>query len=124
MRTLIVRWAVIVIAVFLVAWGMPQVFDTPPLISYNNDWVTLAIFSAILALLNTFIRPILAFLALPFTCLTLGLFSIVINVALFAVAGWITPGFKIENIWGALIGAVAVSIVGVLINMFVGPDRR
>lgn len=121
MRTLVVRWAVIVIAVFAVAWGIPQVFDTPTLISYNNDWLTLAIFSAILALLNTFVRPLLVLLSLPFTCLTLGLFTVVINVALFAIAGALTPDFSIENFWGALVGALAVSVVGFLVNMFFAP---
>ena len=61
MRTFILRWAVIVIAVYLVAWGLPQlgIFGGDPLINYNNDWVTLAIFSGVLALLNTFVKPIL-----------------------------------------------------------------
>lgn len=122
MRTLVVRWAVIVIAVFAVAWWLPQMDILPKLISYT-DWVTLAIFSAILALLNTFVRPILLFFSIPLTCLTLGLFTFVINAVLFAIAGALTPGFQIANFWGALIGAVAVSIVGVLVSMLVGADR-
>lgn len=122
MRTLVVRWAVIVIAVFAVAWWLPQMGILPKLISYT-DWVTLAIFSAILALLNTFVRPILLFFSIPLTCLTLGLFTFVINAVLFAIAGALTPGFQIANFWGALIGAVAVSVVGVLVSMLVGADR-
>ena len=60
MRALILRWAVILIAVFLVAWGLPQtgIFGDTQFVNYGNDWVTLAIFAAVLALLNTFIKPI------------------------------------------------------------------
>lgn len=116
LRTLLLRWAVIVIAVFLVAWGLPQIGLTPqPLIKYD-DWVTLAIFAAVLALLNTFVRPILLFLSIPFTCLTMGLFVLVINTALFALAGALVSGFHVENFWGAFIGAIAVSVVGVVVN--------
>jgi putative membrane protein len=120
LRTLVVRWAVIVIAVFLIAWGLPRLgITTEPIIRYD-DWVTLAIFAAVLALLNTFIRPIVGLLALPINCLTFGLFSIVINAAMFALAAALVPGFHIADFWAALLGAVAVSIVGTLANMITG----
>jgi putative membrane protein len=110
------RWAVVVIAVFLIAWGLPRVGLTPePLIEYD-DWVTLAIFAAVLAILNTFVRPILVFLSIPLTCMTMGIFILVINTALFALAGAVVPGFHISSILGAFIGAIAVSVVGVVVN--------
>ncbi|HYP20080.1 MAG TPA: phage holin family protein [Chloroflexia bacterium] len=120
MRTLLVRWAVIVIAVFLVAWGLPRIGLTgDPIIRYD-DWLTLAIFAAVLALLNTFIRPIVGMLALPINCLTFGLFSIVINAAMFALAAALVPGVHVADFWAALVGAVAVSVVGALANMITG----
>ncbi len=120
MRTLLVRWAVIVIAVFLVAWGLPQLgILRDPIISYN-DWLTLAIFAAVLALLNTFIRPLVGLLTLPINCLTFGLFSIVINAAMFALAAALVPGFHVADFWAALLGAAAVSVVGALANMITG----
>ena len=122
MRTLLLRWAIIVIAVFLVAWGLPQVGLTPqPLITYN-DWASLAIFAAVLALLNTFVRPILLFLSIPITCLTLGLFVHVINTALFALAAQLVKGITVSGFWGALIGALAVSLVGIVVNMMLNPE--
>ena len=122
MRTFILRWAVIVIAVFLVAWGLPQtgIFGNTQFINYGNDWVTLAIFSGILALLNTFVKPILVILSIPFTCLTAGLFLIVINTALFALAAWLVPSFSVAGFWGALVGAIAISIVGMAVNVLTG----
>lgn len=121
MRTLVLRWASIVIAVFLMGWGLPKLnFTSEPLITYP-DWVTLAIFAAALALLNTFIRPVVAMLSLPITCLTLGLFSLVINTAMFALAAWLVPSFNISGFLGAFIGALAVSVVGLAVNMVV-PD--
>lgn len=127
MRTLLVRWAVIVIAVFLVAWGLPQVLPgSSPIIRYD-DWATLAIFAAVLALLNTFIRPILGFLSIPINCLTAGLFGIVLNALMFSLAAYIVSaiggGFYVADFWAALIGAIAVSVVSVVINMVTAPIR-
>ena len=122
MRALILRWAVILIAVFLVAWGLPQtgIFGDTQFVNYGNDWVTLAIFAAVLALLNTFIKPILQILSIPLTCLTFGLFTIVINVALFALAAWLVPSMQVAGFWGALVGAVAISVVGWGVNILTG----
>ena len=117
MRTFILRWAVIVLAVFLVAWGLPKTtLISEPLIRYD-DWTTLFIFAAVLALLNTFVRPILVFLSIPFTCLTMGLFVLVINTAMFALAASLVRGFSVSGFWGAFVGALAVSVVGVGVNM-------
>ena len=112
----------IVIAVFLVAWGLPQleIFGGTQFVDYGDDWVTLAIFSGILALLNTFVKPILVVLSIPFTCLTMGLFLIVINMALFALAAWLVPSFSVAGFWGVLIGAIAISLVGMAVNMLTG----
>lgn len=112
----------IVIAVFLVAWGLPQLglFGDKSFISYGNNWVTLLIFAAVLALLNTFVRPILVFLSIPITCLTAGLFIIIINTAMFALAAVLVPGFHVSDFWGALIGAIAVSVVGIVAHLLTG----
>ena len=122
MRALILRWAVILIAVFLVAWGLPQtgIFGSTQFVNYGNDWVTLAIFAAVLALLNTFIKPILQLLSIPLTCLTFGLFTIVINVALFALAAWLVPSMQVAGFWGMVVGAVAISVVGWGVHLLTG----
>lgn len=126
MRTLLVRFVTNVIAIFLVAWGLPQLFPAmTPVIRYD-DYSSLVIFAGLLALANAFIKPILNILALPITCMTAGLFALVINVVMFFIAAWLTSLFnrQVEIGWlGAIIGAIAVSIVGVVVNMVL-PDRR
>jgi putative membrane protein len=123
LRTLLLRWAVIVIAVFLVVKGPEWLgLDMDPLLSYGDNWVTLAIFAGVLALLNTFVRPILVFLSIPFTCLTMGLFVLVINTAMFALAAYLISDVEVSGFLGAFIGALAVSVVGVVVNMVVRPD--
>jgi putative membrane protein len=67
--------------------------------------------AAILAILNALVRPILIFLTLPITVLTLGLFLFVINALMFLLAGSVFHGFRVESFWPALLGSLIVSIV-------------
>jgi len=59
-------------------------------------------FVIILAILNALVKPLLILLTLPITILTLGLFLIVINVAIVLLASKMMDGVTIENFWWAL----------------------
>ena len=61
---------------------------------HMNGWLDAVIAAIIFGIVNTFIGPILKLLSLPLTILTLGLFSIVVNWALFSLTVWLSPGFK------------------------------
>jgi putative membrane protein len=119
-RTILIRFVIYAIAIFLVTWGLPQVFKgIEPPIRYD-DWTTLMIFAAMLAVVNSFIRPILKILALPITCMTAGLFGLFINVVMFFLAATLTSLFGNRSVtvgWGgALIGAIAVFLVSFVVN--------
>lgn len=99
---LITFLAVIVAVVILPGW-----------ISYADLFV-LAIFAAVLALLNAIVRPILVVLTLPVTVLTMGLFLLVINAVVFWLAAAIMPGISVRGFVGAFLGALVVSIIGLI----------
>jgi putative membrane protein len=63
--------------------------------------------SAVLGIANTFIKPLLAILTLPLIILTLGLFYLVINIAIVALAEWFAPHFSIDGFW-TYVGTVLV----------------
>lgn len=77
-------------------------------VTYESEAAVL-IFAAILGVLTAYIKPLLAVVSLPLTCLTFGLFLAVLNIAMFALAAWITPGLEV-TFWGASIGALFASI--------------
>lgn len=64
----------------------------------------------IIALINTFIKPLLQLITLPVNILTLGLFSLVINALMLMLAGWIAPGFEVEGFLSALFGSLLLSL--------------
>ena len=61
----------------------------------------------VLTILNSFIRPVLEFFAFPITCLTLGLFSLVISAAMVILADKMLDGFSVSGWLGALIFSLA-----------------
>jgi putative membrane protein len=107
---LLLRWLVPFVAVLLAARLLPDYFFVP-------DLGTAAVFALVLALLNMFVRPVIALLALPITCLTLGLFHLVINALMFGLAAYLVPGVEVSGAVAVLVGALIVSVVGALINL-------
>lgn len=82
---------------------------------------TLFVAALVLGFLNAVLRPIISFFTLPITVLTLGLFTLVVNGAVFALAAWIVPGFNIAGIGSAILGALVFSVVSFVLNMIVRP---
>ena len=72
--------------------------------------------AGVLGILNLLVRPVLFVLTLPITILTLGLFTFVINGALFWFAASFIEGFTVTNFWYALFGSVFVSVVSAVGN--------
>jgi putative membrane protein len=80
----------------------------------------------VLALVNAFIRPIVRFLFAGLNCLTLGLFSFVINALMFLLVGAISDrlhlSFHVNGFFAALFGSVCLSVITGLLGLLV-PDR-
>ena len=87
-----------------------------------DSFVTAMILSLVLALLNTFVKPILIILTLPITVFTLGLFLLVINIIIIKWAASIVDGFHVEGWFSALLFSLLLSLVTSLIERLVG-DR-
>ncbi len=118
MRNFLKSWTINTAAVLVAVYVVPGLRFTD-----NSFWTPLAT-SLVLGILNAFIRPILMFLALPFLILTLGLFTLVINaMLLYFVSVLLAPHFQIDNFGAALLGALAISIVSMLLNLLTGGTR-
>jgi len=71
-----------------------------------------AIFGAvILGLANTFVRPVLVFLTLPVTFLTLGLFIWVVNALMLMLAAALVDGFRVRGLGSAMVGSLVLGIM-------------
>ncbi len=111
----ITRWLVIMLALFLAAWLVPGIEVS------GNGWIAYAVMAAILALLNATLLPLLKFLSCGLIILTLGLFSLVLNAAVFMLSSNIAQkvfdvGFNVEDFWAALLGSLIVSVITILFS--------
>jgi putative membrane protein len=92
------------------------------IISYFNiglkmeSIVTTLIAALVLGLLNAILRPILGFLSLPITILTLGLFALVLNALMFWLMARLVPGVQTSS-W--IIAWLAYSIIVWIISAVV-----
>lgn len=81
---------------------------------------TLLAAAFLLGLVNALVRPVLIFLTLPLTILTLGLFLLVINAAMLGLVAWLLPGFVLGGFFPALFGSLIVSIISWCASRYVG----
>lgn len=105
-------------AVFIVPGIIP---DNPSPIS----WVWLAL---IFGVLNALVKPLIKMLSCAVIFLTLGLFTLLINTAMFYLTGWagsyFGAGLRIESFWSAFLGALIVSAISFFLNIFLKDDKR
>lgn len=121
------------LAFALMDWLLPQVSVEP-----DGDIVGLLALSFVFGLVNALIKPIVKLLSLPVTLMTLGLFGLVINVAMLLLVAWITQsvfnitlsiggwpqdGFTLEAIVGAFLASVVLTIIQTAIGLIVKDAR-
>ncbi|MBE3577069.1 MAG: phage holin family protein [Limnochordales bacterium] len=73
---------------------------------------------AVLGIVNAVIRPVLVFLSFPFTLITLGLFTLVINGLMLWLTAALVPGFRIVSFGAAIVGALVLSLVSWVLSWF------
>jgi putative membrane protein len=83
----------------------------------------LLVATLVLGLLNAFLRPILLFFTLPLTILSLGLFTFVINGALFYLAASLVDGFRVNGFGSAFVAALLFSIFSFVLNIIFQTKR-
>lgn len=94
-----------------------------PGISYRGGWQTLAIAAFLLGIVNAIVRPVIFFLTLPITLLTLGLFLLVINAAMLGLVGFFMKDLDVNGFMPALLGSIVISVISWIGHAIMGPHR-
>jgi putative membrane protein len=90
-------------------------------IHFDNNQAMFAA-AVVLALVNTYLRPLVVILTLPINIMTLGLFTLVINAGMLELVSLLIPAFHIKDFGTALGGALVISVISFLLNWFLRPD--
>jgi putative membrane protein len=108
MPAFLLHWFVTGVALAVAAWILPGIHVTSP--------AALVVAALVLGFVNAVIRPVLVIITLPITLLTLGLFYLVVNGVAFGIAAALVPGFTVDSLLWAIVGALVVGLV----SWFVG----
>lgn len=102
---ILVRWICFALALIFTAWVIPGI--------EVSSFLSAMFACVIIALINTFVKPVLQLVTLPINFLTVGLFSFVLNALLLMLAGWITPGLEVDGFLSALLGSIVLSLFSI-----------
>ncbi|MCB4811664.1 phage holin family protein [Methylovorus menthalis] len=77
---------------------------------------SLLVSALVLGFANAIIRPILFFLTLPITLVTLGFFVLVINALMIMLVAKLVKGFQLSGFWTAFFASIFIAIFTLIIE--------
>ena len=132
MADLLIKVFINAVGVYAAIQIVPQIHfpAAEDLSTLGDNWWKLLAVALILALINSYLKPILKLLSFPITLLTIGLFALVLNAFLLLLVAFIStqlklgftiggfpPDFTADAFVGAFLGSLVISIVSVLLNL-------
>jgi putative membrane protein len=129
---LLVKILINAIGVYAAVLIVPQISfpAAANILKFEGNWWHVLVVALILALVNSYLKPILKVLSFPITLVSLGLFALVLNALLlllvaalsdavdinFAIGGF-PPSFTADSFVGALLGSIVISVVSIGLGM-------
>ena len=101
--------------VFLAAYLVPG-------IHYSGSLLYLLLVGLVIGVINLLVKPLVTLLSLPFVVLTLGLFFLVINGALFYLASLLLTNLTVEGCLPAILGGLVLALFNWLVGGLVKGD--
>ena len=90
---------------------VPDGLAPEAMIELLRPWIAVG---TLLGLAHVLIRPILRLLSAPIGCLTLGLFGLVIDVALVYACAYLIDGFAVPTLLYAVLTAIFINAVSAI----------
>jgi putative membrane protein len=81
-------------------------------------WTSALWVAVVMGLLNMFLKPILVFMTLPATIVTMGLFLFVINAVIIMLSAYFVKGFEVRGFWTALLFSIVLTFCQSIVNGF------
>jgi putative membrane protein len=115
MKSLLIRWGIIALAVWVTSLILPGM-------TIEGGIVGILLVSLVFGLINAIIKPIVKLLTCPLVIVTLGLFVLVINTLMLLLTEWLMGQYlQIDGFFWAFIAAVVISLATMVID-FIVPD--
>ena len=112
LRRLAVAAVVNVAALTVTAWALDGV--------RVDGWGALILAGVVFGVVNTFVKPIVTFLALPVIILSLGVALFFVNMLMLALTDWVVNGLVIDGFWTLVGAALIVWLVNLVLESAFG----
>lgn len=108
------------ILVFLLRWLISGSFMWLAItffatVSVETNFWFYATAGLVFSLVNSIVKPLATALALPLIILSMGVFTLILNVAMVALTIWLLPGVEM-SIWGLIFTTIVMSVANGLVN--------
>lgn len=90
--------------------------------------LTVLAIALVFAVVDAIVKPVASLLALPITCVTLGLFQLVVNTLMLLLTSWVSGLFGLtlafDSFWWALLAGILVGILSAIAEAVLGLGDR
>jgi len=84
-----------------------------------DSWWAALCGALVLGVINAILFPVVAFLTLPFTILTFGLFLLIIHACMFKFSAALVSGFRVNGFIPAIYGSILLTLFDLVISIFI-----
>ena len=116
MKRLLIRWAVLAVAIAVAVKIVPG-------IHLKSGLVTLLGVALVFGIINMVIGTVIRVVSLPIRILTVGLFSIVINAVLLELTSKADHGLTLDSFGAALLAALVISVCTAVLSIAAATAR-
>ena len=118
-----------VVGILITALAIWVAVSIVPGLDFSGEWWAFLLVALILSIINSVVKPVVKLLSLPVVLLTLGLFLLVINALMLSLTVWLADPARLDLgltsdgfFWSTFLGAVVISIVQSVVNLFFDAD--
>ena len=92
-------------------------------VTFHHSVGALFASAAVFGVLNTFLKPILKLLTLPFAVITLGIVWFFVAMLMLWLTDLIVPKFSIHGFWTYVWATIVVWVVNIVVDAILSPRR-
>jgi putative membrane protein len=94
-----------------------------PGIHWSGDLAALVLAGCVIGAINLIVKPVVTFLSCPLIVLSLGLFYLVINGAMLALADALLPPLEVDGFLWAVGGGIFLALFNLVIRLLFEKER-
>ena len=102
-------------------WVAAEIFDG---VTYGDSFWTLVLAAVVFTVVNSFVKPVLAVLSIPFIIITFGIAYFLVNCLMLVLTAWVVPDFEAGSFWTVVGATIVIWLVNVVIGAAMSDIQR